>query len=122
MLAQATFWRPAQLLGGGGRWQSNKRTCPRTLRCVVKSCVAGNEVHRRSGSMMLYLSSGECRVWQESLEHCNRRLRTGRGEHLDDDVPIVTPLVQQAEQAADAADAHNECGQDGNDFKGSCED
>ena len=29
----------------------------------------------------------------------------GRGEH-DDDVPLVTPIVQQAEQAADAADAH----------------
>ena len=45
-------------------------------------------------------------VWkieaQESLEHCNRR----RGEHLDDDVPIV----QQAEQAEDAADAHMSVG------------
>ena len=30
----------------------------------------------------------------------------GRGEHLDDDVPTVTPIVQEAEQAADAADAH----------------
>ena len=30
----------------------------------------------------------------------------GRGDHLDEDVPIVTPIVQQAEQAADAADAH----------------
>ena len=30
----------------------------------------------------------------------------GRGEHLDEDVPIVTPMVQRAEQAADAADAH----------------
>ena len=29
----------------------------------------------------------------------------GRGEHLDDDVPIVTPIVPHAEQAADAADA-----------------
>ena len=53
-----------------------QRTCPRTLRCVVKLCVAGNEVHPLSGSMMLYLSSGERRVWLESLEHCNRRLRT----------------------------------------------
>ena len=33
-----------------------------------------------------------------------RDLVRGRGEHLDDDVPIVTPIVQQAEQAADAAD------------------
>ena len=30
----------------------------------------------------------------------------GRGEHLDDDVPIPTPMVQQAEQVVDAADAH----------------
>ena len=30
----------------------------------------------------------------------------GRGEHLDDDVPIATPMVQQAEQVVDAADAH----------------
>ena len=30
----------------------------------------------------------------------------GRGEHLHEDVPIVTPIVQRAEQAADAADAH----------------
>ena len=28
-----------------------------------------------------------------------------RGEHLDDDVPIVTPIVQQAEQAADTSNA-----------------
>ena len=35
-----------------------------------------------------------------------RELVCGRGEHLDDDVPIATPTVQQAEQAADAADAH----------------
>ena len=33
-----------------------------------------------------------------------RDLVCGRGEHLDDDVPTVTPIVQQAEQAADAAD------------------
>ena len=30
----------------------------------------------------------------------------GRGLHLDDDVPIVTPTVQQAEPPADAAEAH----------------
>ena len=29
----------------------------------------------------------------------------GRGEHFDEDVPIVTPFVQRAEQAANAADA-----------------
>ena len=34
----------------------------------------------------------------------------GRGEHLDDDVPLVTPFVQQAQQAADAADAHVSAG------------
>ena len=34
----------------------------------------------------------------------------GRGEHLDDDVPLVTPIVRQAEQAADAADAHASVG------------
>ena len=32
------------------------------------------------------------------------------GEHLDEDVPIVTSSVQQAEQAADAADAHMSAG------------
>ena len=39
-----------------------------------------------------------------------RDLVRGRGEHLVDDVPIVTPTVQQAEQAADAADAHMSVG------------
>ena len=34
----------------------------------------------------------------------------GRGEHLDHDVLIATPIVQQAEQAADAADAHMSVG------------
>ena len=29
----------------------------------------------------------------------------GRGLHLDDDVPIVTPTVQQTERPADAAEA-----------------
>ena len=39
-----------------------------------------------------------------------RDLVRGRGEHLDVDVPIVTPNVQQAEQASDAADAHMSVG------------
>ena len=30
----------------------------------------------------------------------------GRGVHLDNDVPIVTAIVQQVERRADAADAH----------------
>ena len=30
----------------------------------------------------------------------------GRGLHLDDDVPIVTPTVQQTERPSDAAEAH----------------
>ena len=34
----------------------------------------------------------------------------GRGEHLDDEVPIVTPIVQQTERTADAADAHMSMG------------
>ena len=34
----------------------------------------------------------------------------GRGLHLDDDVPIVTPTVQQTEQRADAAEAHMSMG------------
>ena len=34
----------------------------------------------------------------------------GRGLHLDDDVPIVTPTVQQTERPADAADAHMSMG------------
>ena len=33
-----------------------------------------------------------------------------RGEHLDEDVPIVTPIVQRAEQAAHAADANMSVG------------
>ena len=33
-----------------------------------------------------------------------RDLVRSRGEHLDEDMPIVTPIVQRAEQAADAAD------------------
>ena len=51
-----------------------------------------------------------------------RDLVRGRGELFDDDVPIVTPLVQQAEQAADTADAQMSVGKMENDFKGSCED
>ena len=39
-----------------------------------------------------------------------RDLVRGRGEHLDDDVPMVTPTVHRAEQAADAADAHMSVG------------
>ena len=46
------------------------------------------------------------RVWSIAIGDC----APGRGEHLDDDVPIVTPLVQQAEQAADAADTHMSVG------------
>ena len=34
----------------------------------------------------------------------------GRGLHLDDDVPIVTPTVQQTERPVDAADAHMSMG------------
>ena len=34
----------------------------------------------------------------------------GRGEHLDDDMPIVTPIVHQTERTADAADAHMSVG------------
>ena len=34
----------------------------------------------------------------------------GRGLHLDDDVPIVTPTVQQTGQPADAAEAHMSMG------------
>ena len=33
-------------------------------------------------------------------------LMRDREEHLDEDVPIVTPIVQQTERTADAADAH----------------
>ena len=46
------------------------------------------------------------RVWRIAIGDC----AFGRGEHLDEDVPIVTPIVQQAEQAADAADAHMSVG------------
>ena len=34
----------------------------------------------------------------------------GRGLHLDDDVPIVTPIVQQTGQPADAAETHMSMG------------
>ena len=34
----------------------------------------------------------------------------GRGLHLDDDVPIVTPTVPQTERPADAAEAHMSMG------------
>ena len=34
----------------------------------------------------------------------------GRGLHLDGDVPIVTPTVQQTERPADAAEAHTSMG------------
>ena len=34
----------------------------------------------------------------------------GRGLHLDDDVPIVTPIVQQTERPSDAAEAHMNMG------------
>ena len=46
----------------------------------------------------------------------------GRGLHLDDDVPIVTPTVQQTERPADAAEAHMSMGKNGTDLKCSCED
>ena len=46
-----------------------------------------------------------------------RDLVRSRGEHLDEDVPIVTTIVQRAEQAADAANAH----MSGNDSNCSCE-
>ena len=46
------------------------------------------------------------RVWSIAIGDC----ALGRGEHLDEDVPIVTSSVQQAEQAADAADAHMSVG------------
>ena len=34
----------------------------------------------------------------------------GRGLHLDDDVPIVTPTVPQTERPADAAEAYMSMG------------
>ena len=34
----------------------------------------------------------------------------GRGSHLDDDVPIVTPTVQLTERLADEAEAHMSMG------------
>ena len=39
-----------------------------------------------------------------------RDLVRSRGEHLDDDVPIVKPIAQRAGQAADATDAHMSVG------------
>ena len=44
------------------------------------------------------------------LDDGARDLVRGLGEHLDRDVPLVTPIVQQAEQGADAADAHMSVG------------
>ena len=46
----------------------------------------------------------------------------GRGLHLEDDVPIVTPTVQQTLRPADAAEAHMSMGKNGIDLKCSCED
>ena len=46
----------------------------------------------------------------------------GHGLHLDDEVPIVAPTVQQTEQPADAAEAHMRRGQNGTDLKCSCEE
>ena len=77
----------------------------------MKSRVAGSEVHRLSGSMILYLFNGERRrVAGEFGALQSETAHTGRGEHLDKDVPVVTPVVQQAEQAAEAADAHMSVG------------
>ena len=45
------------------------------------------------------------RVWSIAIGDC----ALGLGEH-DDEMRIVTPCVQQAEQAADAADAHMSVG------------
>ena len=44
--------------------------------------------------------------WSTAIGDC----APSRGEHHDDDVPLVTPFVQQAQQAADAADAHMSVG------------
>ena len=46
------------------------------------------------------------RVWSIAIGDC----ALGRGEHLDEDVPIVTPIEQQTEQAVDTADAHMSVG------------
>ena len=46
----------------------------------------------------------------------------GRGLHLYDDVPIVTPTVPQTERPADAAEAHMSTGKMELDLKCSCED
>ena len=45
------------------------------------------------------------RVWSIAIGDC----APGRAEH-DDEMQIVTPIVQQAEQAADVADAHVSAG------------
>ena len=45
------------------------------------------------------------RVWSIAIGDC----ASGRGEH-DDEMQIVSPIVQQAEQAVDAADAHMSVG------------
>ena len=42
--------------------------------------------------------------------HLLGRCVRGRGLHLDDDVPIVTPTVPQTERPADAAEAHMSMG------------
>ena len=51
------------------------------------------------------------------LDDGARERAPGRGEHLDDDVPIVTPILKQADHAAARMSAG-----DGHDFKGSWED
>ena len=46
------------------------------------------------------------RVWSIAIGDC----ALGRGEYHDDEMQIVTQIVQQAEQAVDAADAHMSVG------------
>ena len=71
------------------------RTKELSSNVACASCVVGQVLERLLGLKRR-------RVWIIAIGDC----ALGRGEYLDEDVPIVTPIVQQAEQAANAADAH----------------
>ena len=65
----------------------------------------GRRTHDNSGRRCRHVTRIE-RSAELPPDDGARDCAPGRSDHLDDDVPIVTPIVQQAEQAADAADAH----------------
>ena len=74
------------------------------------SRVGGAEEPVRTAAEDADTRRGLKRTAELPLDDGARDRAPGRGEHLDDVVPIVTLLVQKAEQAADAADGHTSVG------------